>query len=215
MPTRHRPPEPRTRDAERSRQAILQAARAAFAEQGFGGTRLDDVAARAGVDKRLIYYYFETKDKLFLAALEDVYVGIRTAEAALNLTDMGPVDAITTLIDFTWRYYLEHPEFITLINSENMHHAEHLAQSTRIRELHSPLIATLGSVLERGRAEGLFRGGVDPLQLYISIAGLTYFYLSNKHTLSVIFGRPVDAPKAMAERIAHVREVVLGYLLRS
>lgn len=208
------PPEPRTRDAERSRQQILEAARQAFAEHGLGGTRLDDVAQRAGVDKRLIYYYFQNKDNLFLAALEDVYAGIRQAEEALNLTALPPKDAITLLIDFTWQYYLAHPEFIALINSENLHRAEHLAQSTKIQEMNSPLIATLGEVLARGQREGVFRNGVDPAQLYMSIAGLTYFYLSNRHTLSVIFGRPADAPMALAERISHVREVVLGYLLK-
>jgi AcrR family transcriptional regulator len=206
--------ETRTRDAERSRQAILDAARAAFSELGLGGTRIDDVAARAGVDKKLIYYYFKNKDQLFLAALEDVYAGIRSAESKLNLTELPPLDAITRLIEFTWQYYLDHPEFIALINSENLHKARHLEQSERIRELNSPLIAMLGLVLERGREEGVFRGGVDPQQLYISIAGLTYFYLSNRHTLSVIFGRRADSPKALSERISHVRDVVLGYLLR-
>lgn len=208
------PSEPRSRDAERSRQAILDAARVTFAEHGLGGTRLDAVAARAGVDKRLVYYYFKNKESLFLAALEDVYMGIRNAEADLHLEALEPIDAIKRLIDFTWRYYLDHPEFIALINSENLHRARHLAQSKRILEMHSPLVATLGALLERGRAQGLFRGGVDPQQLYISLAGLSYFYLSNRHTLSVIFGRPVDAPKALAERLAHVHDVILGYLLR-
>jgi AcrR family transcriptional regulator len=203
---------PRTRDAERSKRQILDAARQAFAQTGLGGTRLEDVAQRAGVDKRLIYYYFQNKNQLFLAALEDVYAGIRQAEEALKLTALPPVEAITLLIDFTWQYYLAHPEFIALINSENLHRAEHLARSERVLELNSPLIATLGEVLQRGEAQGVFRAGVDPLQLYISIAGLTYFYLSNRHTLSVIFGRPVDAPQALAQRILHVREVILGYL---
>jgi len=207
------PPEPRTRDAERSRQAILDAAREAFAEHGLGGTRLEAIAERAGVDKRLIYYYFDSKDRLFLAALEDVYLGIRHAEAELRLDTLEPVDAIRRLIDFTWRYYLDHPEFIALINSENLHRARHLAQSARIREMHSPLVATLGAVLERGRAAGVFRGGVDPQQLYISLAGLAYFYLSNRHTLSVIFGRPTDTPRALAQRLAHVHDVILGYLM--
>lgn len=207
-------PENRIRDAERSRQSILAAARAEFSERGLGGTRIDDVAARAGLDKRLIYYYFKTKDQLFAAVLEEVYAGIRSAEAELRLSELPPVEAITRLVDFTWQYYLDHPEFITLINSENLHRAVHIAQSERVRTLNSPLISMLGAVLERGRDEGVFRGGVDPQQLYISIAGMCYFYLSNRHTLSVVFGRPVDTPKALAERISHVREVVLGYLLR-
>lgn len=206
--------EPRTRDAERSRLAILEAARAAFAETGLNGTRLDQIAERAGVDKKLIYYYFESKEKLFLAALEEVYADIRRAEAELHLADLDPVTAIRRLTEFTWNYHLAHPEFITLVNSENLHRARHLAQSTRIRELHSPLVETLGKVLERGRLQGVFRGGVDPQQLYISIAALSYFYLSNRHTLSVIFGRATDAPKALEERLSHICEVVLGYLLR-
>ncbi|NML17992.1 TetR/AcrR family transcriptional regulator [Azohydromonas caseinilytica] len=206
--------EPRTRDAERSRQAILDAARAAFAENGLGGTRLEHIAERAGVDKRLIYYYFENKEKLFLAALEEVYADIRRAELELNLTELDPVTAIRRLTEFTWQYHAAHPEFITLVNSENLHRAKHLAQSQRIRELHSPLIEILAKVLERGRTEGVFRGGVDPQQLYITIAGLSYFYLSNRYTLSVIFGRPTDTPKALQERLSHICDVVLGYLLR-
>ncbi|WP_157269035.1 TetR/AcrR family transcriptional regulator [Azohydromonas aeria] len=214
MPPTKPAPEPRTRDAERSRQAILDAACAAFAETGLGGTRLDHIAERAGVDKRLIYYYFENKEKLFLAALEEVYAGIRGAEAGLNLTELAPDAAIRRLIEFTWDYHRAHPEFLALVNSENLHRARHLAQSKRIVELNSPLIATLAKVLERGREEGVFRGGVDPHQLYITIAGLSYYYLSNRYTLGVIFGRPTDTPKALQERLSHICDLVLGYLLR-
>ena len=119
------------------------------------------------------------------------------------------------LIEFTWDYYREHPEFITLLNSANLHRARHLSESQRARELNSPVIETLGAVLERGRREGTFRGGVDPVQLYVSIAGLAYFYLSNSHTLSAIFGRDLLAPKARAERLSHMTEVIMGYLLHA
>ena len=113
---------------------------------------------------------------------------------------------------FTWNYYLAHPEFMTLLNSENMHRAQHLKRSRKIRAMHSPLIATLSEVLARGAHEGVFRGGVDPVQLYVSIAGLGYFYLSNNHTLSTIFGRDLMAAKAKAARLAHIKSLVLGYL---
>jgi AcrR family transcriptional regulator len=209
------PPVPRARNADLSQIAILEAARDEFAQHGLGGARVDRIAERAAVNKRLIYYYFGNKDELFLAVLEDTYLHIREAERALHLTDLPPVDAIRRLAEFTWNYYLEHPEFITLLNSENLHGATHLAQSQRIREMNSPLIETLARILERGRAEGAFRGGVDPVQLYISIAALAYFYLSNKHTLSTIFGRDLMTPKARAERLSHITEVVLGYVLRS
>nr|WP_284619989.1 TetR/AcrR family transcriptional regulator [Rubrivivax pictus] len=209
------PAAPRARNADLSQIAILEAARDEFAQHGLGGARVDRIAERAAVNKRLIYYYFGNKDALFLAVLEDTYLHIREAERALHLTDLPPVDAIRRLAEFTWNYYLEHPEFITLLNSENLHGAAHLAQSQRIREMNSPLIETLAQILERGRADGHFRGGVDPVQLYISIAALAYFYLSNRHTLSAIFGRDLTAPKARAERLSHITEVVLGYVLRS
>jgi AcrR family transcriptional regulator len=207
-------PEPRGRDADRSRDAILAAARDEFAEHGLGGARVERIAERAALNKRLIYYYFENKDSLFSAVLEDTYLNIREAEKRLHLTDLTPADAVRKLTEFTWTYYLEHPEFLTLLNSENLHRARHLDGSARVRELNSPLVQTLAEVLERGRRDGSFRGGVDPVQLYISIAGLSYFYLSNNHTLSAIFGRNLMAPKARSERLSHICDVILGYVLR-
>jgi AcrR family transcriptional regulator len=203
----------RTRDADRTQQEILRAAMSEFAELGLGGARIDSIAERAGVNKRLIYYYFASKDELFLAVLEQTYADIRQAERELHLESLSPVDALRKLVAFTWEHYLAHPEFLNLLNSENLHRARHLKQSQRIREMNSPLIDTLGGVLDRGRREGLFRGGVDPMQLYISIAGLAYFYLSNNHTLSAIFGRNLMSPKALSERLSHITEVVMGYVL--
>ena len=207
------PQEPRPRDAERSRQSILLAGRDEFAQHGLGGARMDRIAARADVNKRLIYYYFASKDELFQAVLESAYAHIRQAEQQLRLTELNPVDGIRRLIEFTWGYYLEHPEFITLLNSANLHRARHLDTPERVREMNSPLIQTLREILERGCAAGLFRGGVDPVQLYISIAGLAYFYLSNNPTLSAIFGRDLMAPKARNERLSHMTDVILGYVL--
>ncbi len=206
--------EPRQRDSERSQQALLSAARDEFSEHGLGGARVDRIAQRAGVDKRLIYYYFQNKDSLFLAVLEDTYRSIRAAEQKLHLTDLPPTEAVRRLTEFTWNYYLEHPEFLTLLNSENLHRGRHLEQSRRARDMNSPLIQTLGDILERGRTAGVFRGGIDPVQLYISIAGLSYFYLSNNHTLSAIFGRNLMSPKARSERLSHICDVILGYVLR-
>ena len=205
----------RTRDADRTQQEILRAAMDEFSERGLGGARIDSIAERAGVNKRLIYYYFGGKDELFLAVLEQTYADIREAERELHLETANPADAVRRLVAFTWNHYLAHPEFLTLLNSENLHRARHLKQSSRIREMNSPLIHTLGAVLERGRSDGVFRGGVDALQLYISIAGLAYFYLSNNPTLSTIFGRDLMTPKALAERLSHITEVVMGYVLRN
>jgi len=215
MAARPAPPaEVRTRDADRTQEAILRAAMDEFSAAGLGGARMDSIAERAGVNKRLIYYYFGNKEALFLAALETTYADIREAERELKLESLDPSEAVRRLVRFTWEHYLKHPEFLTLLNSENLHRAKHLKQSLRIREMNSPLVQLLGDVLERGRRDGVFRGGVDAVQLYISIAGLAYFYLSNNPTLSTIFGRNLMTPKALSERLSHITEVVMGYLLK-
>ena len=205
-------PDRPARDADRTRAAILDAATTEFARYGLGGARVDRISTAAGANKRMLYYYFGDKEGLFLAVLEAAYAGIRSAEQRLSLFDVAPIESVRKLIRFTWNYFLAHPEFISLLNSENLHRASHLRKSRRARSLNSTLIATLGAVLERGRREGIFRTGVDPLQLYISIAGLCYFYLSNIHTLSSIFGRDLAAQPARGARLRHVTDVVLGYL---
>ncbi len=207
-------PTPRSRDADKSQLTILSAAMEEFAQYGYAGARVDRIAERAAINKRLIYYYFGNKDDLVLAVLERTYADIRAAEQALHLDAMDPVEAVRQLVSFTWHYYLEHPEFITLLNSENLHQATHLKQSARIQEMNSPLVELLAGVLERGRRQGLFRDGVDPIQLYISIASICYFYLSNNPTLSAIFGRDLRTPKALAQRLSHMKELVLGYVLK-
>lgn len=216
MTTRNppKPPEPRPRDADRSQKDILAAALGEFALHGLGGARMDRIAERAAVNKRLIYYYFENKESLFLAVLERAYESIRGEEQQLNLTQIEPIEAIRRLISFTWNYYIAHPEFLTLLNSENLHRARHLKKSTKVRTMHSPLVQTIADVLERGHKTGLFRAGVDPVQLYISIAGLSYFYLGNNYTLSTIFDRELLGAKAKVERLSHMTDLLLGYLVR-
>lgn len=206
--------ETRQRDAERSRRLILQAARQSFAEHGLAGTRLDAVAQLAGVDKRLVYYYFKNKEGLFLEVLLDAISHIREQEKHLKLLELEPVEAIRTLIRFSWDYYLRHPEFIRLINTENLYRARHLSRSDGVQNISRPLVEVLGTILERGRSEGVFRGGVDPLQLYLSMVGLTYYYIANQYTLSNMFRRDLMTPRAQAERLSHVTDVILGYLLR-
>jgi AcrR family transcriptional regulator len=205
--------EPRIRDAERSKAAILLAAREEFARAGLGGARVERIAEKAVVDKKLVYYYFKDKDGLFAAALESVYAEIRNAQLYLDLQGMAPLIALRRLVEFTWDYYIAHPEFITLLNSENLHRAAHLKRSGRIQDMNSPLVQLLDGVLERGRREKLFRSGVDPVQLYITIAGCSYFYLSNIHTLSAGFNRDFKAPKMLTQRLAHITEVVSAFVL--
>ncbi|HEY1461437.1 MAG TPA: TetR/AcrR family transcriptional regulator [Casimicrobiaceae bacterium] len=200
------------RDPERTRASILAAATAEFARHGLGGARVDRIAERAGSNKRMLYYYFGDKEGLFQAVLEQTYADIRSAEQKLNLLDATPEDGVRRLIELTWAYYIAHPEFLTLLNSENLHRAKHLRKSSRIREMNSPLIETLAELLRRGQRAGSFRKGVDPLQLYISIAALAYFYLSNRHTLSTVFARDLFSPKERKARVTHMCQMVLGFL---
>jgi hypothetical protein len=144
--------------------------------------------------------------------LERAYASIRTAEATLALRDVPPEEGIRQLIAFTWEYYLAHPEFLTLLNTENLHEARHLKDSRHIRRMNSPVIETLATILDRGRREGTFRAAPDALQLYVSIAALAYFYLSNSHTLSAVFARDLRRPAAKRQRLAHMTDLVLGYL---
>jgi AcrR family transcriptional regulator len=200
------------RDAERTRAAILAAAIDEFAAHGLGGARVDSIATRARANKRMLYYYFGAKEDLYLAALEAAYERIRSEEQKLDLAHLPPEQGVRELVAFTWRYFVTHPEFMSLLNTENLHQARHLRRSRKIRALHSPLVATLSELLDRGRREGVFRAGIDPVQLYVSIAALGYFYLSNSHTLSTIFGRNLRAPRALAQRLDHITELVVASL---
>ena len=204
---------PKSRDSERSKLAILTAAREEFSRVGLGGARVDRIAQKAMVDKKLVYYYFKDKDQLFAAVLESVYAEIRDDQLYLDLKQMHPLIALRRMVEFTWDYYNAHPEFITLLNSENLHQARHLSGSTRIRDLNSPLLLALGDILERGQKQGLFRAGIDPMQLYITIAGCSYFYLSNIHTLTAVFSRDFASAKMLTQRLAHITEVISAFVL--
>ena len=205
---------PGERDPERTRAVILAAATEEFTTHGLDGARVDEIARRSGANKRMIYYYFGDKGGLYLAVLEEIYTDIRNAEISLHLNDRDPIDAMRELVAFTWKYFIEHPEFLSLLGTENLHRARHLKTSKKIRELHSPLVGIITTVLERGVRAKVFRNGVDPIQLYVTIASLGFFYLSNRFTLSTIFGRDLSEREALAERGKHIEEVVLGYLRR-
>lgn len=203
------------RDPDGTKKRILDAATHEFSTKGLGGARIADIADRANVNKRMLYHYFGDKEALFLVVLESAYAAIRSRERELDLDHLPPEEAMRRLVETTWDHYIDHPEFISLLNSENLHRARHLKGSIRAREMHSPFADLIAKILRRGEDAEVFRAGVDPVDLYISIAGLGYFYLSNRHTLSVIFDRDLEAPENLARRRAHMVEVVLGYLRRS
>lgn len=203
---------PGQRDPEASQRALLDAAVAEFAEKGLAGARVDEIAGRAGVNKQLVYHHFGNKDDLYQAALERVYAEIRERERALKLGDLAPVAAMERLIGFSFDYLVDHPEFVALLTDENRQGARHVQRSERLQEMHSPLIQLIAETLEKGGREGLFRTDLDAVNVYISIAGLSYFYMSNGRTLSAIFGRKLDTAKALAARRKHVIDFALGAL---
>jgi AcrR family transcriptional regulator len=200
------------RDPEGMRKRILRAATAEFARYGFGGARIDRIATAAKANKRMIYYHVGDKEGLYLEVLEGTYENIRAAERMLNLETLAPMAALTRLLEFTWHYYLEHPEFLALLNTENQHRAEFLKKSRKVKQLHSPFVVLIRNILQRGEKDGSIRSGIDPVQLYISIASLCYFYLSNSKTLSVIFASDLLEPKAKNARLAHMTDLLVAAL---
>jgi TetR/AcrR family transcriptional regulator len=207
-----RKPRPGAPPVSTTRTNILKAAAREFAANGLAGARVDAVAKASGCNKAMIYYFFASKDDLYLEVLEDAYSHMRRHERELDITDLEPADGITKLVQFKFDYVSSHRGLISLLNAENVQKAKHLKRSKRLRDMHSPLVATLSQVLARGAAQGTFRPNIDPVQLYISIASLSYFYLSNGATLAAAFGRDLLTQSAMATRRAHAVEVILRYL---
>ncbi|WP_205963905.1 TetR/AcrR family transcriptional regulator [Pseudoruegeria sp. SK021] len=203
---------PQKRDTAASRKALLDAAVTEFAEFGFEGGRVDRIARLAGVNKQLVYHHFGSKADLYRATLEEVYREIREREQQLHLEEQEPEAAMRALVGFSFDYLEDHPEFVTLINDENRMEAVHLKTSDKVKDMHSPLIRLIEESLDRGVAAGVFNDHFDPVDLYLSIAGLTYFYFSNRHTASVIFNRDITTAKQMRQRRAHIIDFVLSAL---
>ena len=202
------------RDAELTKKRILAAAKIEFARKGLGGARVDAIATRAKANKRMIYHYFGGKEQLFTAVLEAAYSDIRMAERELELDTLEPRAALERLVRFTWAYYLANPEFLTFVNSENLHKGRHLKGSSIIRTVSPPLVSMVKSILDRGVATRVFRPGVDPVQLNITIAAIGYYYLTNRFTGAVIYERDLMNPKALAERIDFNVDTVLRLVRR-
>lgn len=202
----------RPRAPEQTRRAILDAAIAEFSEKGFSGGRVDDIAARTRTTKRMIYYYFGGKDQLYAAVLEEMYGGIRDAEQALRLDEHPPIDAMRRLVETTFDHHAAHPEFVRLVSVENIHDGRHVAASPNIRQRNAAVIGTLAALLTRGAREGAFRKDVDALDLHMLISGFCFYRMSNRYTLSAIFGADPRAPERMAAHRAMIVDAVLRYL---
>lgn len=191
-----------------TRESILRAATKVFAKHGFSGGRVEQISKAAKSFDRMIYYYFGNKEGLFIAVLEEMYRRFNEAEARLDFSADPPAAALTAVIRFMWNYYAKNPEFITLLNTENLHRGKHIAKSLRAGEYASPAIEVLDGVLARGARSGVFRAGVSARDLYLMIAGMCYFYLSNRHTLSAFLGEKLSHPDAMTHWEAFVIDAV-------
>jgi TetR/AcrR family transcriptional regulator len=197
---------------ELSRRRILAAAADAFSREGYGGARINEIARRAKTNKRMLYHYFGGKEGLYTAVLEDAYATFRAAERSLSIDDLPPRRGLRRLIEFTFDYCAENPQFIALLNNENLYKGRHVRRSAPVRALYTPLIDSIGKLLARGRMGGQFRNGIDPLRLYISVAALGYFYFSNLHTLSAALDRDLAAPSERRAQRRHVVDLVLNSL---
>lgn len=205
-------PRPLSPRAAATRQRILDAALAEFAQNGLAGARVDEIAARSGANKRMLYAHFGSKEELWLEVLERAYGAKRAEEHALEVEHLAPPEAMARLVRFNLRYTAAHPEFVALLNQENIHRAAYLRRSAAVPALYSPLLDSLRAVLRRGADAGAFRADVDPLQLYVTMLGLGHFWVANRHTLSTIFDADLGTEAALEARERHVVDVVLGYL---
>jgi AcrR family transcriptional regulator len=199
-------------DREGTRREILEAARTEFAEKGFSGARVDEISARTRTAKRMIYYYFGSKDGLYMATLEHVFADIRAAEAALDLENLSPREALARLVDFTFDYHEAHKDFVRILAGENMNDARYLKQSERIRELNSNVLESLSRILVRGRQDGSFCRPVEPVDLYMMISGLCFFRVSNRPTFSEVFGVDLSAEPIAIRQKRMIREAVLNFV---
>lgn len=201
-----------TQDPEGVKRGILAAAREAFVEHGFAGARVDDIAARTETSKRMIYYYFGDKRGLYVAVLEEAYAGIRSHEQQLDLSALPVREALARLTGETFDYHARHPDLVRLVMDENMHYARHIETSDRVRALNNTALSTIGAIYDRGVAEGVFRPGLEPIDIHLTISALAFYNMSNRATIRVLFRHDMGSPAALARRRAQVIDAVLRFV---
>ena len=205
-------PASRTNDPARTMAGILDVATVEFAEKGLSGARIDEIAAATKTSKRMIYYYFGSKEGLYLAVLEESYRRMRAIEAELHLEDLAPEAALRRLTEFTFDHHFGNEDYIRLVMSENMQRGQYLAQSKTIQDLNVTAISAIGKLYERGVNEGVFRAGLDPIDIHASISALTFFNVSNRHTFGLIFKNNGQTAKALATRRSNIIEMIARFV---
>jgi AcrR family transcriptional regulator len=204
----------RTNDPERTIADIIKVATREFAERGLAGARIDHIAQAMRTSKRMIYYYFGNKEGLYIRVLEEAYRGMRKIESQLQLDDLAPEDALRKLVGFTVDYQLANPDFIRLVMTENIHRGKYLARSKAIQQLNIPAIDGLRRVYDRGLQAGVFRSGIDPVDLHMSISALSVFNVANRHTFSLIFQRDLESSAAIVARRDSIMEMIVRFVRR-
>jgi AcrR family transcriptional regulator len=200
------------KNPERSRADILRAATAEFASRGFGGARVDAIARQTRTTRAMIYYYFKSKDGLYLSVLEHAYLGIREAEQTLDLAHLLPEDAMRALIGFTFDYYQDHPEFVALVVTENQSGGRHIRKMRKMKRQNVSVLDAIKEMLDRGRNSGIFRSGFDAIDIHMMIAALGWFQIANRHTFSYLFRRDLSAAKTIERHRALIIDVVLQFM---
>jgi AcrR family transcriptional regulator len=202
----------RQRDPERTRQEILDVALSEFARNGYAGARVDEIAARTRTTKRMLYYYFTSKEQLYIAVLERAYSTARDAERQLDVDHLEPLSAIRTLAELTFDHHESHQDFISLVAIENIHRAEFIVQSPALAELNTPAVAVIESILERGRAAGVFRRDVEAIDVHMMISAFCFFRVSNRHTFGALFGVDMLDPARRDRYRQMIGDMVVSYL---
>jgi AcrR family transcriptional regulator len=205
-------PSERQRDADRTRAEILAVAQREFARHGYAGARVDDMAALMRTTKRMIYYYFGGKEKLYVAVLEKAYGEVRKLESTIDVQHLAPVEAIRTLAELTFDHHEAHPDFIKLVSIENIHQAELLRTSQELPNLSGPVAELISQILDAGRAAGDFVAEADAIDVHMMISSFCFFRIANQHTFGALFGRDMTAPEHRERHRAMIGEMVVAYL---
>ncbi|WP_248799427.1 TetR/AcrR family transcriptional regulator [Pseudomonas sp. MWU13-2105] len=206
------PRKSRKNNPEKTRENILQEAIVEFVQQGLSGARVDAIAERTHTSKRMIYYYFGSKERLYVEVLEKLYGDIRSTESRLNLTELEPREAIRRMVEFTFDHHDRNVDFVRIVSIENIHKGEYVKQSKAIRSLNVTILTALGEILQRGARQGLFRSGLEPLDVHLLVSSFCFYRVSNRHTIGEIFQLDFSDEQIKARHREMICESVLRYL---
>lgn len=202
----------RPRDAQATRDRIVKIASKEFAAHGYDGARIDAIVARCKISKNLVYHYFAGKEALFIEVMERAYGAMRERQNELALTGANPVEDMRELVTKTIQHFIDQPDFLQLLSTENLHKAAHIRKSKLIPAMFNPLRTALAEVLDKGKAQGLFRSDADWVDLYVSISGLGSYFITNRYTLSYVLDVDLGAPERIERRLHHAADMVISYL---